>query len=634
MSDQPRTWSRDSSSSQEEFIVYPGNTAIQPERQPKVPPAGYVAQKDEGFVRFLKKHSSPTHQRVTAGGRIVPMEQRPRPPNFSLSQPSENAGTILKPNNGFEGTNVYQAPMQESGDQARSEAQHGQGRYIPPQLPGETTAFDKNSLGLGMNMSTANDLLGAASIATTAQSPTYPLFQPAPLFSPMSTASYALHSPPLYPMTSMAFDPIAFQGPYGVPYMQNLFYTDAYGLSSPQFGFDEQSVVFNCQHQLATARATFEELDMQVKSIDRHRAMNNLEPHLAQQRLLIVQQRADTKAVISAWEQKLAEAIQSSQKSQKPSTSSSFNVQAPSYVPQTSFKNESNEAKVDNGQLGSNIGTNKVPNKTNRRIIPIVTPPEMALSHNNAAFATSTVPNSVEVEPEVNEWGERLGRPPPEIERQQSDMLEAMIRDDNTSPQALMGSASDFVSMPSSNEASFDHNSIEIVTNNVSEPEDATEWLPTQRGRAPATVEASYELQLDAMRLPTGFVSTIRLPDGTEIEVPGRGLRRPPSFEMDDFERQYWTKKPILTKEMTAQFEVRHIDEEEPEDGMMLHHKISTLSLNRYVVGMQDDMALLIRVFSNKPMKDNATDAMSRASSVASHHLQDPFTAATHASMT
>ena len=45
-----------------------------PARQPKNPPRGNLAQNDTGFARFLKEHSSPKHQRVTAGGRIVPMD--------------------------------------------------------------------------------------------------------------------------------------------------------------------------------------------------------------------------------------------------------------------------------------------------------------------------------------------------------------------------------------------------------------------------------------------------------------------------------------------------------------------------------------------------------------------------------
>ena len=42
------------------------------EHQPIGAPAGLSAQKDEGFQRFYKAVVSPTHVRVTAGGRIVP----------------------------------------------------------------------------------------------------------------------------------------------------------------------------------------------------------------------------------------------------------------------------------------------------------------------------------------------------------------------------------------------------------------------------------------------------------------------------------------------------------------------------------------------------------------------------------
>lgn len=39
---------------------------------------------DAGFARFLKEHASPKHQRVTAGGRIVPMNPRTPAPEFKL----------------------------------------------------------------------------------------------------------------------------------------------------------------------------------------------------------------------------------------------------------------------------------------------------------------------------------------------------------------------------------------------------------------------------------------------------------------------------------------------------------------------------------------------------------------------
>ena len=51
---------------------------------PKDPPRSSRAQTDAGFARFLKDHTSPKHQRVTAGGRIVPMEPQTPAPKFKL----------------------------------------------------------------------------------------------------------------------------------------------------------------------------------------------------------------------------------------------------------------------------------------------------------------------------------------------------------------------------------------------------------------------------------------------------------------------------------------------------------------------------------------------------------------------
>ncbi|KAI9679543.1 MAG: hypothetical protein M1817_005565 [Caeruleum heppii] len=53
-----------------------------PARQPDAPPNNSILQKDAGFARFLKEYASPTHKRVTAGGRIVPNELAPAAPVF------------------------------------------------------------------------------------------------------------------------------------------------------------------------------------------------------------------------------------------------------------------------------------------------------------------------------------------------------------------------------------------------------------------------------------------------------------------------------------------------------------------------------------------------------------------------
>ena len=68
-----------------------GTNLRRPSRQPLDPPQGAFAQSDYGFDQFLKEHSSPKDQRVTAGGRIVPMKELTPPPKMKL--PINQQGT-------------------------------------------------------------------------------------------------------------------------------------------------------------------------------------------------------------------------------------------------------------------------------------------------------------------------------------------------------------------------------------------------------------------------------------------------------------------------------------------------------------------------------------------------------------
>ncbi|RHZ73975.1 hypothetical protein CDV55_108247 [Aspergillus turcosus] len=63
-----------------------------PSRQPSDPPQGALAQADAGFARFLKEHASPKHQRVTAGGRIVPMDSQSSAPQMKLPAIDQTKG--------------------------------------------------------------------------------------------------------------------------------------------------------------------------------------------------------------------------------------------------------------------------------------------------------------------------------------------------------------------------------------------------------------------------------------------------------------------------------------------------------------------------------------------------------------
>lgn len=58
------------------------NTPAAAIREPCQPNTDAEPEDLKGFARFLRTHSSPRHQRVTAGGRIVPAEPNSPPPTF------------------------------------------------------------------------------------------------------------------------------------------------------------------------------------------------------------------------------------------------------------------------------------------------------------------------------------------------------------------------------------------------------------------------------------------------------------------------------------------------------------------------------------------------------------------------
>lgn len=67
------------------------------EPQPISAPTGLVAQKDEGFQRFYKAVVSPTHVRVTAGGRIVPNTRASSSPTGKWSKEKPLSGGLFPP---------------------------------------------------------------------------------------------------------------------------------------------------------------------------------------------------------------------------------------------------------------------------------------------------------------------------------------------------------------------------------------------------------------------------------------------------------------------------------------------------------------------------------------------------------
>lgn len=89
-------------SNEDGLLLSQANSVQYPRRQPLNAPQGNLAQSDAGFARFLKEHASPKHHRVTAGGRIVPMNLASSPaPEFKLPAKSSEKFEIRKTNNNY-----------------------------------------------------------------------------------------------------------------------------------------------------------------------------------------------------------------------------------------------------------------------------------------------------------------------------------------------------------------------------------------------------------------------------------------------------------------------------------------------------------------------------------------------------
>ncbi|PMD35247.1 hypothetical protein L207DRAFT_109635 [Hyaloscypha variabilis F] len=87
--------------------------------QPHSAPTGVAAQQSENFQRFYRAVVSPTHVRVTAGGRIVPNTRIPAPPLFE-----------------WNGEKLHFESRKTEGDQDKHTVQAGHWLHSAPSPPG------------------------------------------------------------------------------------------------------------------------------------------------------------------------------------------------------------------------------------------------------------------------------------------------------------------------------------------------------------------------------------------------------------------------------------------------------------------------------------------------------------------
>ncbi|CEL03220.1 hypothetical protein ASPCAL04377 [Aspergillus calidoustus] len=105
------------------------NTQNNP-RQPSQSSLPSNSQFDDAFVRFVEQHTSPKPQRVTAGGRIVPMNPWDSPPKWSLPMSSKGASAANSETSKTVPTAARSEPKSRSENSAKQEINFSEGKAV------------------------------------------------------------------------------------------------------------------------------------------------------------------------------------------------------------------------------------------------------------------------------------------------------------------------------------------------------------------------------------------------------------------------------------------------------------------------------------------------------------------------
>ncbi|PHH76262.1 hypothetical protein CDD80_1677 [Ophiocordyceps camponoti-rufipedis] len=135
--------------------------------QPICGPAGPSAQKDEGFQRFYKSVVSPTHVRVTAGGRIVPNTRSSSSPSAKWSKDRADAGHLGR-GAGREQPDQAPVPIPHPSFGGFPAMVPG---FAPAMTPGMSVPFHMMPWPLGVNMGGGFGMLHPQMAAMSAHMP-------------------------------------------------------------------------------------------------------------------------------------------------------------------------------------------------------------------------------------------------------------------------------------------------------------------------------------------------------------------------------------------------------------------------------------------------------------------------------
>ena len=540
-SNRPRNWSSASFETNDDLVVFGGNTnsvnVIKPDRQPHGPP--HRPDKAVGFAKFLKKHSSPNHNRVTAGGRIVPMEKRESPPRFNLSSlDMTQASNGIKQEFG-DTSHISQLTFRPNGlhyyqDGTTSSSVQGElGNSVKTPatavLNSDATATDQ--VPRMADDSNGNDERGTYTPRVNAN-----LFQPqlngAALF-PMQTAYMPF--PQTMPCTGYGWP---------LPDMYGMALLNASTATSP-VNF-QQTFLFTTQQNLVDAEALFDNLDRQLKLIDRHRAMNSHDPNLSAQRIAIVQQRAEIKDTIQRLKVQLeAEQSQAQARARMPFMPTA----APVFVPNAMtpiHQTVTSATSASQATVRASASADRPVVPTKGKAIPIVPPPPPSPTHAEPCKKAAVLNIA---KPAILAASNTSGGSSQEevvLISQDSDLAAGLSS--NTSTDTQMN-AEAFLPKPNAQLTAGGSGPHQYTANKQGKIS-RREWMESQGSEATAEVQSAYELQLDAMRLPYGVSVDIPTANGSLLHVPGCKLGQPSSSLMSETEREYWTRKPIFTSEM------------------------------------------------------------------------------------
>ena len=561
----PRGWSSESIVSVDEANLLPDNRnsatstfSARPVRQPFNPPAEDVNQKDEGFVRFLKKHSSPTRNRVTAGGRIVPMEKRSSPPKFALSQENsytasytkETAQQTLSLRTHLTCTAAENTLATSGADQHAYPQQFWSGQEthlvttiddgLDAAVADQHAGIGEGDNGTGKSYEPRDDTKAGPGLISDVQYSNS--------INPQIMGALPYYLPHMYQFYSpgVPYDSAASFGSDVKP----MAMTGQAGYSLDQGYFQ----MMTAQDRLNQAEDAYNNFDLQLKELDRHRAVSNHDPNISNQRMAIVERRAGMKDLMQRARRQL-EFEQSNNYHHSPSFLGT-NAAVPAFAShvfgdRNGADRTSSQPKIDHTVK---ISPGKSQAGAKSRAIPILPPPHLDQ-------ITKESPQKLVVQPETrphdlryNKWKQMVGEHPGEAKEEPDFMLGAKL--DPSDPNAsYLGGENDRCILASNNEEASGRPS-EIVSDSqdiaAAETAETTEWLDTKVGPAPKEVEDYYDIHLDAMRLPAGVVTKCPMVGGDKINIPGSRLQRPQSAKMGDWEKEYWQQKPVFTRAMLA----------------------------------------------------------------------------------